>query len=142
MVHRAGEYEFDLDSNSARHFISRTLKRPQYVIYESLFIVYFIVYMLWLYVSAARHYWNDETPVVMKYFDENFVDGDWSVWTVEYKYQNELKKITNTNNLIKGWELILSFVFLMLFFSPSDLVIKICSFHWQMKICFWPYLAK
>ena len=111
MVHRAGEYEFDLDSNSARHFISRTLKRPKYVIYESLFIVYFIVYMLWLYVSAARHYWNDETPVVMKYFDENFVDGDWSVWTVEYKYQNELKKITNTNNLINGWVLILSLGF-------------------------------
>jgi len=49
-----------------------------------------------------RHYWNDETPVIMKYFDDSFVDGEWSVWKVEYKYQNELKRTTTTNNLIKG----------------------------------------
>lgn len=49
-----------------------------------------------------RHYWNSETPDIMKYFDENFVDGEWSVWKVEYKYQNELKRTTTTNNLVKG----------------------------------------
>ena len=41
-------------------------------------------------------------PVISKYFDENFVDGEWSVWKVEYKYQNELKRTTTTNNLVKG----------------------------------------
>jgi len=52
--------------------------------------------------TFKRHYWNDETPVVMKYFDESFVDGDWSIWKVEYKYQSELKRNTTTNNLVKG----------------------------------------
>merc|ERR1719210_771195 len=39
-----------------------------------------------------RHYWNDDTKVIMKYFDDNFVEGEWSIWKVEYKYQSELKK--------------------------------------------------
>ncbi|KAL5272601.1 hypothetical protein ACHWQZ_G000715 [Mnemiopsis leidyi] len=52
--------------------------------------------------TFKRMYWNEEMPVISKYFDENFVDGEWSVWKVEYKYQNELKRTTTTNNLVKG----------------------------------------
>ncbi|XP_063692004.1 elongation factor 1-gamma-like [Bolinopsis microptera] len=49
-----------------------------------------------------RHYWNDPSEVIHKYFDDTFVDGEWSVWKVEYKYQSELVKTTKTNNLVKG----------------------------------------
>jgi len=52
--------------------------------------------------TFKRHYWNDETSVIMNYFDESFVDGDWSVWKAEYKYNNELKTESMTNNLVKG----------------------------------------
>jgi len=52
--------------------------------------------------TFKKHYWNDSTEVIMKYFDENFVDGEWSVWKVEYKYDSDLIKTTRTNNLVKG----------------------------------------
>jgi len=49
-----------------------------------------------------RLYWNAETPEIMQYFDENFIDGEWSVWTTTYKYNNELTVTHKTNNLVKG----------------------------------------
>lgn len=76
-----------------------------------------------------RHYWNDETAVIMKYFDENFVDGDWSVWKAEYKYNNELKTESMTNNLVKGMyqrlESLkkLAFGLMYIFGEPGDLCI-------------------
>jgi len=53
--------------------------------------------------SFKRLYWNEQKPEpVVKYFDENFVEGEWSMWKMEYKFPKELTIKFKTNNLVKG----------------------------------------
>lgn len=75
--------------------------------------------------TFKRMYWNDSTEEIMKYFDENFVEGEYSVWRVDYKYNDELTKIFMTNNLVKGMmqrlETFRNFAFgLMYIFGKND----------------------
>jgi len=39
----------------------------------------------------------------MNYFWENLDPAGWSVWRVDYKYNNELKKVFMSSNLIGGF---------------------------------------
>ncbi|KAF9952855.1 Elongation factor 1-gamma [Modicella reniformis] len=50
-----------------------------------------------------RQYSNNETPVAMKWLWENIDLGtDYSIWKVDYKYNNELTKLYMSNNLAGG----------------------------------------
>eukprot|EP00116_Pleurobrachia_bachei_P002715 sb/3462977/ len=79
--------------------------------------------------TFKRMYWNEETADIMKYFDENFIDGEWSVWTATYKYNDELTVTHKTNNLVKGMYQRLetmkkhAFGLMYVFGEPNDQVI-------------------
>ncbi|KAJ2899356.1 hypothetical protein IWW38_001011, partial [Coemansia aciculifera] len=51
-----------------------------------------------------RFYSNNPTkPDAMKWLWESIGDDDYSFWKVEYKYNDELKKLFMTNNLVGGF---------------------------------------
>jgi elongation factor 1-gamma len=47
-----------------------------------------------------RKYSNEDTPVAMKWFWENVNFDEWSLWRIDYKYNNELKLTFMSANLI------------------------------------------
>ncbi|KAG0343844.1 Elongation factor 1-gamma 1 [Podila humilis] len=50
-----------------------------------------------------RQYSNNDTPVAMKWLWENIdLTTDYSIWKVDYKYNDELTKIYMSNNLAGG----------------------------------------
>ena len=51
-----------------------------------------------------RKYSNEDTPVAMKWFEENYKPDEYSLWLVDYKYNEELtKKVFMSSNLIGGF---------------------------------------
>ncbi|ATZ48371.1 Bcgst25 [Botrytis cinerea B05.10] len=50
-----------------------------------------------------RQYSNQETPDALKWFWENFNAEEYSLWTVDYKYNDELTQVFMTSNLIGGF---------------------------------------
>ncbi|RYP07999.1 hypothetical protein DL764_002145 [Monosporascus ibericus] len=50
-----------------------------------------------------RFYSNNDEDVSMKWFWENVPFSDYSIWKVEYKYNNELTLTFMSNNLIGGF---------------------------------------
>ncbi|KAI9317107.1 hypothetical protein BX666DRAFT_2027201 [Dichotomocladium elegans] len=50
-----------------------------------------------------RMYSNNNTDVAMKWFWENFDKEGWSIWRVDYKYNDELTLVFMSNNLIGGF---------------------------------------
>ena len=50
-----------------------------------------------------RQYSNSDTPVALKWFWENMKPEDYSVWAVDYKYNDELTQTFMTSNLIGGF---------------------------------------
>jgi len=50
-----------------------------------------------------RQYSNNDTPDALKWFWENFKADEYSLWKVDYKYNNELTQIFMTSNLIGGF---------------------------------------
>ncbi|KAF8932007.1 hypothetical protein EDD21DRAFT_388048 [Dissophora ornata] len=50
-----------------------------------------------------RQYSNNETPAAMKWLWENIdLTADYSIWKVDYKYNDELTKLYMSNNLAGG----------------------------------------
>lgn len=49
-----------------------------------------------------RLYWNNTTEELTAYLAEKWVEGEWTAWKVTYKYNEELKQIFKTNNLVLG----------------------------------------
>lgn len=50
-----------------------------------------------------RQYSNSETPDALKWFWENYNPADYSIWAVDYKYNDELTQVFMTSNLIGGF---------------------------------------
>jgi len=50
-----------------------------------------------------RKYSNEDTPVAMKWFWENYKPEEYSLWKVEYKYNDELTLTFMSSNLIGGF---------------------------------------
>merc|ERR1711964_378208 len=50
-----------------------------------------------------RQYSNSDIPVALKWFWENFNAEDYSIWRVDYKYNEELTQVFMTSNLIGGF---------------------------------------
>ncbi|KFY07012.1 hypothetical protein V492_07522 [Pseudogymnoascus sp. VKM F-4246] len=50
-----------------------------------------------------RQYSNLDTPVALKWFWENYNPEDYSLWAVDYKYNDELTQVFMTANLIGGF---------------------------------------
>lgn len=50
-----------------------------------------------------RQYSNKDTPEALKWFWENYNAEEYSLWTVDYKYNDELTQIFMTSNLIGGF---------------------------------------
>jgi elongation factor 1-gamma len=50
-----------------------------------------------------RYFSNNETPEAMKWFWENVDFKEWSLWKVDYKYNEELTLTFMSNNLIGGF---------------------------------------
>ncbi|KAG2216989.1 hypothetical protein INT45_007674 [Circinella minor] len=50
-----------------------------------------------------RMYSNNDTDVAMKWFWENFDAEGFSIWKVDYKYNDELTQVFMSNNLIGGF---------------------------------------
>ncbi|CEJ81283.1 Putative Elongation factor 1-gamma 2 [[Torrubiella] hemipterigena] len=50
-----------------------------------------------------RQYSNNETPEAMKYFWEKVPTSEYSIWRVDYKYNDELTLTFMSNNLIGGF---------------------------------------
>ena len=50
-----------------------------------------------------RQYSNTDTPVALKWFWENVKFDEYSIWKVEYKYNDELTLTFMSNNLIGGF---------------------------------------
>lgn len=50
-----------------------------------------------------RQYSNSDTPVALKWFWENFNAEEYSIWKIDYKYNEELTQIFMTSNLIGGF---------------------------------------
>ncbi|CAK7204149.1 elongation factor EF-1 gamma subunit [Sporothrix eucalyptigena] len=50
-----------------------------------------------------RQYSNSDTPVALKWFWENVKFDEYSIWKVEYKYNDELTLTFMSNNLIGGF---------------------------------------
>ncbi|KAG9326922.1 hypothetical protein KVV02_001872 [Mortierella alpina] len=50
-----------------------------------------------------RQYSNNDTPIAMKWLWENIdLTADYSIWKVDYKYNDELTKLYMSNNLAGG----------------------------------------
>ncbi|KAI6708319.1 elongation factor 1 gamma domain-containing protein [Diplocarpon mali] len=50
-----------------------------------------------------RQYSNNDTPDALKWFWENFKADEYSLWKLDYKYNEELTQIFMTSNLIGGF---------------------------------------
>jgi elongation factor 1-gamma len=50
-----------------------------------------------------RQYSNNDTPDALKWFWENFKPEEYSLWKLDYKYNEELTQIFMTSNLIGGF---------------------------------------
>ncbi|KAI1005304.1 Elongation factor 1-gamma 2 [Podosphaera aphanis] len=50
-----------------------------------------------------RQYSNSETPDALKWFWENFKADEYSLWKIDYKYNNELTQVFMSSNLIGGF---------------------------------------
>lgn len=50
-----------------------------------------------------RQYSNSDTPVALKWFWENFNPEEYSLWAVDYRYNDELTQVFMTSNLIGGF---------------------------------------
>lgn len=50
-----------------------------------------------------RQYSNNDTPDALKWFWENFKAEDYSLWKIDYKYNEELTQVFMTSNLIGGF---------------------------------------
>lgn len=50
-----------------------------------------------------REYSNHDTPVALKWFWENINFEEYSIWKVEFKYNDELTLVFMSNNLIGGF---------------------------------------
>jgi len=50
-----------------------------------------------------RQYSNQDTPVAMKWFWENANFEEYSLWKVDYKYNDELTQVFMSSNLIGGF---------------------------------------
>lgn len=50
-----------------------------------------------------RQYSNKDTPDALKWFWENYKPEEYSLWKVEYKYNDELTQVFMTSNLIGGF---------------------------------------
>ncbi|KAG0648505.1 Elongation factor 1-gamma 2 [Hyphodiscus hymeniophilus] len=50
-----------------------------------------------------RQYSNNDTPDALKWFWENFKADEYSLWKVDYKYNDELTQVFMTSNLIGGF---------------------------------------
>ncbi|KAL9095550.1 MAG: hypothetical protein Q9163_006500, partial [Psora crenata] len=50
-----------------------------------------------------RKYSNEDTPVALKWFWENYNPEEYSLWKLDYKYNNELTMTFMTSNLIGGF---------------------------------------
>jgi len=50
-----------------------------------------------------RKYSNEDTPVAMKWFEENYKPDEYSLWKVQYKYNEELTQVFMSANLIGGF---------------------------------------
>lgn len=53
--------------------------------------------------DLKRTYSNNDTPVALKYFWENVPFDEFSIWKVDYKYNDELTLTFMSNNLIGGF---------------------------------------
>lgn len=53
--------------------------------------------------DLKRFYSNNDTPVAMKYFWETVPFDEYSIWKVDYKYNDELTLTFMSNNLIGGF---------------------------------------
>lgn len=50
-----------------------------------------------------RFYSNNDTPVALKWFWENINFEEYSIWKIQYKYNNELTLTFMSNNLLSGF---------------------------------------
>ncbi|KAI9049501.1 hypothetical protein LZ554_006530 [Drepanopeziza brunnea f. sp. 'monogermtubi'] len=50
-----------------------------------------------------RQYSNNDTPEALKWFWENFKADEYSLWKLDYKYNDELTQVFMTSNLIGGF---------------------------------------
>jgi elongation factor 1-gamma len=50
-----------------------------------------------------RQYSNSDTPVALKWFWENVKFDEYSIWKVDYKYNEELTQVFMSSNLIGGF---------------------------------------
>jgi len=50
-----------------------------------------------------RQYSNNDTPDALKWFWENLKSDEYSLWKLDYKYNDELTQIFMTSNLIGGF---------------------------------------
>lgn len=50
-----------------------------------------------------RQYSNNDTPDALKWFWENFKADEYSLWKVDYKYNDELTQVFMSSNLIGGF---------------------------------------
>jgi len=50
-----------------------------------------------------RQYSNNETPNALKWFWENYKPDEYSLWRLDYKYNDELTQVFMTSNLIGGF---------------------------------------
>ena len=49
-----------------------------------------------------RQYSNNDTPVSLKWFWENYKADEYSLWKVDYKYNDELTQVFMSSNLVTG----------------------------------------
>lgn len=54
-------------------------------------------------VQWKKMYSNNDTDIAMKWLWENFDYSGYSIWKVDYNYNNELKMTFMSNNLIGGF---------------------------------------
>ena len=50
--------------------------------------------------ELKRQYSNEDTPVALKWFWSNFNPEEYSLWKVDYKYNDELTQVFMSSNLI------------------------------------------
>jgi elongation factor 1-gamma len=50
-----------------------------------------------------RQYSNNDTPDALKWFWEHYDPKDYSLWKVDYKYNEELTQVFMSSNLIGGF---------------------------------------
>jgi len=50
-----------------------------------------------------RQYSNNDTPDALKWFWENYNAEDYSIWAVDYKYNDELTQVFMSSNLVGGF---------------------------------------